>query len=68
MNIFQIICGHPLKMIHTEKEQTVEPIDNDFEKVTYHLYCTVCNKPFKVEHARTRHGVDAFLNSKKSGA
>ena len=69
-NLFK--CKHPLATLGVQKEQTITPIwengklgfvfDNEFVLVTYHLVCLKCGENVKIEHAKTIHGVEAFMN------
>lgn len=55
-------CKHPHASLVVDKEQTIESAGADFDHVTYHLFCQKCFKPVKIVHAKTKHGVDAFLS------
>ena len=67
-------CKHPADRLVVEKEQTIRPIvksvgfysdiDPDFEQVNYHLICRKCGQNVTISHAKTIHGVDAFLSKK----
>ena len=57
-------CKHPADGLAVVREQTVSRIDDDFEKVTYHLLCQKCGEACDITHAKTIHGVEKFLNSK----
>lgn len=35
-------CKHPANMLLVEKPLTFKKIDNDFNKITYHLRCMKC--------------------------
>jgi len=54
-------CTHPMKALRVSKEQTTESTDSDFDKVTYHLFCSKCGKGLKLVHSKTKLGVRAFL-------
>jgi hypothetical protein len=43
-----------------EKKETSTPVDDEFNKVTYHFVCSKCGKPVKTEHAELRDGGSFF--------
>lgn len=57
-------CNHPAFRLHTEREHTVEKSDKfpeDYEIVTYHLYCLKCDAKVPVTHVRCIGGVDGLM-------
>ena len=58
-------CNHPLKWLAVESDQTIVEMDADFDKVTTNLFCTKCLVSVKIVHAKTKQGVEHFLNSKQ---
>lgn len=65
-------CKHPADKLVVDKEQTVESFkrivangfyqtDEDFEKVTYNLFCLKCGEDVKITHAKTKYGIERFL-------
>jgi hypothetical protein len=44
-----------------EKDQTVEPLDDDFESITFHLRCIKCSEKVDINYAKMIGGVDAFI-------
>jgi len=59
LNLFQ--CKHPAKDLYVQREATTEKRDEDFNIVTYHMYCGVCNKHINISHAQMIGGVEGFL-------
>uniref|UniRef100_A0A6M3M5F9 Uncharacterized protein n=1 Tax=viral metagenome TaxID=1070528 RepID=A0A6M3M5F9_9ZZZZ len=58
-------CKHPAGRLGPHSPTpTVTPIDEDFEKVTFHLHCWECGKKVDVSCTSLVDGVDAFLNRK----
>jgi hypothetical protein len=50
--IFPFLCRHAAGSLHVRKPATsVESGDGLHNIVTYHLYCTCCNKDVKIEYA-----------------
>ena len=58
---FNFKCKHPFWALQTQKEQTVTPVDEDFEQVDYHFRCAKCGEFLTKSHSRTIGGVDAFM-------
>ncbi len=58
-NIFK--CRHPANSLVVDKDATVKNIDEDFDEITYHLFCTDCNEKVEVGYAKMIGGVDAFI-------
>lgn len=54
-------CNHPADWLMVEKDQTVEPLDDDFESITFHLRCIKCNEKVDINYAKMIGGVDAFI-------
>jgi hypothetical protein len=54
-------CKHPVSGLIVATAATVESVDADFEKVTYHFLCLRCGGRPTVSHAAMRGGVDQFL-------
>lgn len=59
MSIFK--CKHPADMLGVEKSETREQRNNDFDLVTYHLYCCSCGQKVKISYAALRGGVAGFM-------
>ena len=59
--MFWTKCKHPAESLGVLKEHTTANIDEDFDQVTYHLFCVRCNSPVDIKHAKWIAGVDAFL-------
>lgn len=56
-------CKHPAHRLGVfSPKPTIEPIDEDFEKVIFHLHCWGCGETLTVACANLIHGEDAFLN------
>ena len=45
-------CKHPFRAVRVEKQETDEPKDAFFAKVTYHLYCSKCGESLNLSYAR----------------
>ena len=41
-------CKHPHASLAVEKEHTIDKIDDDFEGIDYHLFCTACGENLKI--------------------
>lgn len=54
-------CKHPFSAVRVEKQETEEPKDVFFDKVTYHLYCCKCGESLKLSYARLEVPVEDFL-------
>lgn len=54
-------CKHPLRRLIVAREQTVELVDDDFERVRYHFVCTGCTRDVEIKHVRCIGGVQAFM-------
>lgn len=57
-------CKHPAAYLHTAREHTVSESDKypeDYDIVTYHLYCLKCGAKVPVSHARCIGGVDGLM-------
>lgn len=57
MNFFK--CKHPFKCLAVEKEHTEIPdskYPNDFNMVTYHLFCRRCKERVDLTHAKILRG------------
>ena len=54
-------CSHPFNRLGVKKEHTVEIMDVEFNKVTYHLFCRKCGADLPLSHAKLVGGVEAFL-------
>lgn len=54
-------CSHPANMLRVEKEATVENIDEDFDRVIYHLVCDKCGEKITIKHSKVIGGTDAFF-------
>jgi hypothetical protein len=48
-------------MLAVEKDATVKNIDKDFDQVTYHLICLICDEDVKVKYAKMIGGVNEFI-------
>jgi len=55
-------CNHPFNRLVVEKEHTVENIDADFNRITYHLVCQKCKKLLPLSHAEVIGSTTEFLN------
>lgn len=44
-------CKHPAAYLAVQKNETVEKIDDDFKKVTYHLTCIKCREQVTINYA-----------------
>lgn len=64
MNIFK--CKHPFEFLQVAKDATETPIDEDFTKISYHFYCSKCNKEVTTSYAKMVGGVDAFIERGKT--
>lgn len=57
-------CKHPASRLHVQKDETVVDSPDDpqnYEHVTYHLYCLRCNAPVEIGYARIKGGVEAMM-------
>lgn len=55
-------CKHPADALLIRKQETVEPIDKDFDRVTYHFRCIRCDKEINKSYARMIGGLEGFLS------
>jgi hypothetical protein len=55
-------CKHPAGELGILQHETVNKSDDDFNIVTYHLFCRVCGEPVKLSYAQMIGGVDGFLS------
>ncbi|NIP56119.1 hypothetical protein GWN42_31265 [candidate division KSB1 bacterium] len=60
--MFKFLCKHPFKSLAVEKDQTSQYADEDFEHITYHLFCRSCGKSLPLTYAKCIGGVDAFFD------
>lgn len=44
-----------------ECEESIEKDDEEFDLVTYHLFCRNCGKSLPLKHVRTKNGVKNFF-------
>ena len=58
--LFNKKCNHPANSLVVYKDATVENIDEDFNKVTYHLQCS-CGEMVDIKYAKMIGGVDGFM-------
>ena len=58
-------CKHPFNRLAVEKERTVSKIDQDFNKISYHLFCQKCSQNLTLTHAEMIGGVKEFLKREK---
>ena len=54
-------CNHPANRLSVLKAQTIANIDEDFDKVTYHLSCGSCGEHIDVSYAAMIGGAHAFI-------
>lgn len=55
-------CCHPAKHLAiAQGEDTVEPIDGEFSRITKHLHCRKCGASVDVSAAQLRMSVESFL-------
>lgn len=59
-------CRHPFNALFVAKEATEVQMDEDFNKVTYHLYCSKCGEALPMSHAKLIGGVAEFMARRKS--
>jgi len=45
-------CNHPAEHLVVEKDATLEPVDELFDHITYHLTCTKCGKHHNIKYAK----------------
>ena len=67
--LHQFFCGHKAKHLHARDGMTEAPskdFPEDFTTVTYHLYCTLCDKEINIKYAKLIGGVDAFFERGRS--
>lgn len=56
-------CKHPAAILGIySPKRTVIPVDEDFEKVVFHLHCRACGKKVDIACTSLVGGVDAFLS------
>lgn len=54
-------CKHPAAALIVEKDSTIEVIDNEFSKITHHLFCRQCRENVDICYAKLRCRPEAFL-------
>ena len=54
-------CKHPFHRLAVKKEQKIEKIDDDFQEVTYYLFCRKCQETLELSHAKLTKTVEEFL-------
>jgi hypothetical protein len=59
LNLFK--CQHPAKELAVAKEATEKQHDEDFNIVTYHLFCGKCGEQIVLTHAKMVGGVEAYI-------
>jgi hypothetical protein len=55
-------CKHPASELAVNKVHTAEVLDDDFEKITYHLFCLKCSAPVDITYVVCIGGVEKFLS------
>jgi hypothetical protein len=58
-------CTHPANRLGVERKETVEPMHDDFNLVTYHLVCIKCDKQISLNYADPIGGSAGFLASRQ---
>ncbi len=58
-------CKHPFDSLVVEKGSTKENYDEDFDHVTFHLYCIKCNSSLEITYAATIGGIEGFMSRGK---
>ena len=58
-------CQHPAKWLAVAKEATEKQHDEDFNIVTYHLFCRKCGEQINLTHAKMVGGVEAYIERGK---
>lgn len=54
-------CKHEADWLCVDRKPTVTKIDDDFERITYHLWCMKCERHVDISHASCIGGVPAFM-------
>lgn len=57
-------CNHPASSLHVKTDATVvdsPDAPEDYQHVTYHLYCLRCDAPVEIGYAKVKGGVDAMM-------
>ena len=57
-------CQHKSKHLAVARDETKKYLDEDFSKVTYHLFCQNCGEHIDVSYAKMRYSAKEFLNRK----
>jgi len=60
-NLFNKKCQHPADRLAVAKEATIVNKDEDFNSVTYHLFCRACDERVDIKYAQVIGGAEAFL-------
>lgn len=54
-------CSHPHAYLAVEKDATETKIDDNYTKVTYHLFCLGCGESQSIEYAKINGGAEGFF-------
>jgi len=57
-------CKHPFQSLEIRKAETIEPEEEDFNKVTYHFKCNKCGADVDTHYSKCTGGVEVFLAKK----
>jgi hypothetical protein len=60
-------CTHPANRLGVERKETVEPMNDDFNIVTYHLVCRKCGEQISLNYADPIGGSAGFLKHGTKG-
>lgn len=51
-DLFKIFaCSHPLARLSVVRQPTVIPADFDFEHITFHFHCSICDQDVDKHYA-----------------
>lgn len=60
------LCSCKTKYLGVQKDSTIEQSKHkEFEHITHHLFCTVCNKKHDIKYAKTKAEYDGPENYHK---
>lgn len=56
-------CKHKARYLAVEKDNTIESLDKDFNKVTIHLYCLKCHESVEIVYAKLKAPIGEWLET-----
>jgi len=45
-------CSHPSDHLVVEKDQTIKKVDDLFDQITIHLFCSNCGKEIDIKYSK----------------